>query len=383
MMRAANNAAIRSAIGLGQTDAPTFLAQSLTGQSLTGTQSTSLLDLATTWLSTTGTPTAIKLNVIDTASNVNSLLMNLMVNGSSKFFVAKDGYTFIGNSSTYGNRFAANGQIFGVYGGTDRASLSLQSEEGQSAKFSLGSTAASFVISNSAASVRLAPDADNILAQRNGTNAQAFRVYNTYTDASNYQRLSFGFASGVAQILSSGAGTSGHAALTLGTGTGTWQFTTAGNFIALADNTYDIGASGANRPKDIHAGNSFAISGWTLTSTGVSYAGVNMLSWNGTRFNVGSTTHALVMSSTIFRFNGDTSAFPAIKRNGTGIDIVLADDSGFGPAQSLYQRFGSGTPEGVVTAPIGATYNRTNGGAGTSLYVKESSPTPSTGWVAK
>jgi hypothetical protein len=89
------------------------------------------------------------------------------------------------------------------------------------------------------------------------------------------------------------------------------------------------------------------------------------------------------MSSTIFRFNGDTSAFPAIKRNGTGIDIVLADDSGFGPAQSLYQRFGSGTPEGVVTAPIGATYNRTNGGAGTSLYVKESSPTPSTGWVAK
>jgi hypothetical protein len=80
---------------------------------------------------------------------------------------------------------------------------------------------------------------------------------------------------------------------------------------------------------------------------------------------------------------GTTSAFPAIKRNGTGIDIVLADDSGFGPAQSLYQRFGSGTPEGVVTAPIGATYNRTNGGAGTSLYVKESSPTPSTGWVAK
>ena len=31
-------------------------------------------------------------------------------------------------------------------------------------------------------------DAANILAQRNGLNAQTFRVYNTYTDASNYER---------------------------------------------------------------------------------------------------------------------------------------------------------------------------------------------------
>ena len=31
-------------------------------------------------------------------------------------------------------------------------------------------------------------DAANTLAQRNGTNAQAFNIYNTYTDASNYER---------------------------------------------------------------------------------------------------------------------------------------------------------------------------------------------------
>lgn len=43
---------------------------------------------------------------------------------------------------------------------------------------------------------------------------------------------------------------------------------------------------------------------------------------------------------------------------------------------------GSGTPEGVVTAPVGSTYRRTNGGAGTSFYVKESG-TGNTGWVAK
>jgi len=43
---------------------------------------------------------------------------------------------------------------------------------------------------------------------------------------------------------------------------------------------------------------------------------------------------------------------------------------------------GSGTPEGSVTAKIGSTYHREDGGAGTSFYVKESG-TDNTGWVAK
>lgn len=43
---------------------------------------------------------------------------------------------------------------------------------------------------------------------------------------------------------------------------------------------------------------------------------------------------------------------------------------------------GTGSPEGVVTASIGALYLRTDGGASTTLYVKESGSS-STGWVAK
>jgi hypothetical protein len=43
---------------------------------------------------------------------------------------------------------------------------------------------------------------------------------------------------------------------------------------------------------------------------------------------------------------------------------------------------GAGSPEGVVTAPVGALYTRTDGGAGTTLYVKESGA-GNTGWVAK
>lgn len=43
---------------------------------------------------------------------------------------------------------------------------------------------------------------------------------------------------------------------------------------------------------------------------------------------------------------------------------------------------GSGSPEGVITAPVGSLYLRTDGGAATTLYVKESG-TGNAGWVAK
>lgn len=43
---------------------------------------------------------------------------------------------------------------------------------------------------------------------------------------------------------------------------------------------------------------------------------------------------------------------------------------------------GTGTPEGNITAPVGSVYHRTDGGAATSLYVKESG-TGNTGWVGK
>ena len=45
-------------------------------------------------------------------------------------------------------------------------------------------------------------------------------------------------------------------------------------------------------------------------------------------------------------------------------------------------RVGTGTPEGAVTAPVGSLFTRTDGGASTTLYVKESG-TGNTGWAAK
>lgn len=52
-------------------------------------------------------------------------------------------------------------------------------------------------------------DAANTLAQRNGTNAQQSNLYNTFTDASNYERLElqWGLAANIATILTNAAGT--------------------------------------------------------------------------------------------------------------------------------------------------------------------------------
>ncbi len=46
------------------------------------------------------------------------------------------------------------------------------------------------------------------------------------------------------------------------------------------------------------------------------------------------------------------------------------------------QRAGTGSPGGVVTAPVGTMYLRKDGGAGTTLYVKETGA-GNTGWAAK
>ncbi len=49
---------------------------------------------------------------------------------------------------------------------------------------------------------------------------------------------------------------------------------------------------------------------------------------------------------------------------------------------AVFWSAGAGSPEGAVTAPVGSLYSRTDGGAGTSLYIKESG-SGNTGWVGK
>jgi hypothetical protein len=100
-------------------------------------------------------------------------------------------------------------------------------------------------------------DAAGIIAQRNGASAQAFRIYNTYTDATNYERALLGWTrdGGSFDIVSEHGGTGaarairiytdGAAALGLGVNGGLkWVVESSnGNFIPNSGSSFDLGAS--------------------------------------------------------------------------------------------------------------------------------------------
>jgi hypothetical protein len=141
-----------------------------------------IYDLADTWNDGATTFTAIKMDVTDTASAAASLLLDLQVGGASRFKVAKTGTTTFGNSAVI---------IDGPSGTITAAST-----------ISINSGAFRFL-----ADTFLVRDAAGVLAQRNGTNAQTFNLYNTYTDASNYERGFMKWNSNVLQIGAEAAGT--------------------------------------------------------------------------------------------------------------------------------------------------------------------------------
>jgi hypothetical protein len=131
------------------------------------------LDLSGTW-NTSGVARGILLNITDTASAASSLLMDLRVNGSSRVQITKAG-TFLPS----GNIAAPSGNYIGF----------------------------------ASADCQLFRDAANTLALRNGTNAQTARIYNTYTDASNYERGFMRWNSNVLEIGTEAGGTGSNRAV--------------------------------------------------------------------------------------------------------------------------------------------------------------------------
>jgi len=179
----------------------------MTPETLTGSAATSSLSIAQTW-NTTGTPTAIDLNVTDTASNVSSMLMNLRVGGTSRFSIAKAGVLSLNAGGGAGGSgsisFADRSNVLQAFGtGFGVQPLNVNMPGGLSVLNDTGQ-----LTLGTSLDVRLARDAANTLAQRNGVNAQEKRVYGTFTDASNHRRVAMGMsASGVGFIRPEGAGT--------------------------------------------------------------------------------------------------------------------------------------------------------------------------------
>jgi len=236
--------------GTGDTySAPRALA--LTPESLTGTAATSSLAITQTW-NTTGTPTALSVAVTDTASNASSLLLDLTVGGVSKFSATKGGNVFLAGGLYFGANstnvgWALSGanaqlQIYGVQlNVTNSGTVSAQS----GGAFAFSSTGQA----DGTADLFIRRDAANTLALRNSTNAQAFNVYNTYTDASNYERGFVRFVSNAMEVGTEKAGTGtnrllylySQGSLGLVVGNSGNPHSCVGTFRPSANNTYDLG----------------------------------------------------------------------------------------------------------------------------------------------
>lgn len=85
----------------------------------------------------------------------------------------------------------------------------------------------------------------------------------------------------------------------------------------------------------------------------------------------------------MFVGDNDTFAFGTSQASNraTLVGSRLTASGGFSTGTARWTS-GTGSPEGVVAAPVGSLYTRTDGGVGTTLYVKESG-TGNTGWAAK
>lgn len=152
---------------------------------------TPVYNILDTWNDAGVTYAGIKLNVTNTASNAASKLIDLQVGGSTKFNVDRNGQIYAG----YGLSLA-QAAIWADYPNA------LQLSANSQLSWSTGATGI-----GASAALRLALDATAVLAQRNGTAAQTYRVYETYTDASNYSRGYIKASSTSVEVGSEAAGT--------------------------------------------------------------------------------------------------------------------------------------------------------------------------------
>jgi hypothetical protein len=166
--------------------------------------------------------------------------------------------------------------------------------------------------------------AANTLGQRNAANAQTFRIYNTFTDASNHER---GFLRWSSNNLDIG---------TEAAGTGT-----------VRNVRFFVGATERIRLQ------SDAV---LITATQLSIGNISVSNRNDASDESGLSlglrpfsTGSVIVHSGLLKFHGVSASFPALKRDGTTLQVRLANDSGFATIDGLHQL------EGAAPATTGAT----------------------------
>ena len=209
----------------------------LSGYSLTGSNASSLLDLSGTW-NTSGTPTAIKFNLTDTASDAASLLFDLQIAGASKFKVAKTGDVTVAGS--------------GTFTGTSLTGLRGQTGSGivmPNDRSIVGTPAGLDLVADSANGRGLRVVVDTVITAQDLVIQGIQGTEDGYTVFSARDSLGLVFANPNGPIDFAP------------TNVRKVQLDGDGHFLFVVDNTNDIGASGATRPRTGYFGTSVVING--------------------------------------------------------------------------------------------------------------------------
>jgi hypothetical protein len=173
----------------------------------------------------------------------------LLANGSA----SSPSLTFAGDTDTGIYYHTGDNSIRLVFDGVGRHILTLN-------QWQLNSNSAQLMLGTSSADAAvLTRDAANVLALKNGTNAQEFRVYGT-TAGPKYLKLQHDGGNVV-------IGTNDASPLRFATNnTNRWFIgTTSGSLLAQADNTYDIGQAGSLRPRNVYIAGAYYGNGNNLT----------------------------------------------------------------------------------------------------------------------
>jgi len=276
----------------------------------------SLDNLSRTWSDAGTTFTAIKYDITDSGSGVNSLLMDLRVGSASKFKVTKSGRVDVPNGSvtnvsmSYGPGFSNYGLAWTPSGG-GHALVNVAGSQGKQSLTTFGVVSFNtgyYGFCDNANSeggfvdLTLFRDAANTLAQRNGANGQTFRLYGTYTDATIAFERFFIEAP-------SAAG----AAVKLGTQKGTGASARALEFQTDGTTRLTISAT-ANIV--------------TVEELRALYLNINQFGGlNADANGVFRLRDATASGLATLRFGGTTSSFPALKRSSAALQVRLADDT--------------------------------------------------------
>ena len=323
--------------------------RSLTMTGATVTTSKPIIDMAQTWNASGVVFTGVKLNITPTARADLSKLLDIQSGGITQisvvlppgggptqlnFGAASSSNPALRASSANIQAVRADGSALSGFSASAADGYNTPSCTFNNSTLYLGYSGAKIQF-GSAGDPTLYRDAAEVLAIRDGTNATTLRVYNTWTDASNYERASI--RTGISTTTTQGAGQTVNIVGGEQAGTGSDRVTiyqSQGGNRMYFDNTSQVAWCFRNAADNAYASISCGSVNFTnnLTSTGSGYA-----SFAGNSIVIIPNGFSGFGTDTLNLTTGRTLGF-----TGGASGISNAPDLGLSRAAALVLQIGSG-----------------------------------------